>query len=193
MNKIFLSLVILLSLPALAQINPSGKILSCEWKVDQTETFLIVLQNRPLSKQLSNFSEDRMIGPGGRYIESYNSRPSLELNPAQCLLRIKNSQFSMPSHRLNYELKIEQNEFRVTELSGFGPNLDGQNFICEFSNQEVISKLKDLCSMHASVDGFISMDNEFRIDSEFIADHSLQKEVESDSTISLRGSGASSQ
>ncbi len=184
MNKIFSLLVLFYSLSAFSQVNTQSKILSCEWKVDQIETFLIVLQRKPFSQQLSNFSESRMIGPGGRYVESYNSKPSLELNPSQCVLRVRNSQFSIPSHRLDYQFKLEQNEFTVTDLSGFGPNMEDQNFVCKVSDPQVILKIKDQCAQHISVDGFIPVDDEFRIDSTSITDQSIQKDVKTGSNIS---------
>lgn len=153
----------MLSTVVFGQSKFKSKIISCTWKVDEIESFIIEIGLKPFTNKLGTYVEDRMVGPGGKYIESYNAKPSLSLNPAFCILKVENSQFSIPSHRLNFEWQLNQNNFLVTEKSGFGPSIEQQSFSCSDIDQFIVSKLQDICATRGSFDGFVELDESFSL------------------------------
>lgn len=176
--KIFFAMALsVFCFSAFAQRN--DKIIVCERKED-IETLSVILRKMPLSTRLQSYVEYKMVGPGGRYQESYNARPGLSLNPAQCILQVKSTNSSLPDMKMTYVLNLNEEvpQLHFTENPHLGLSDAEIGFPCTFPDQSFLQKLKDQCQAHASLDGFIELDERLELDQSAIADQSAVKEIE---------------
>jgi hypothetical protein len=186
MKVYFVMALALLSLSSFAQRNDN--VIVCEAKED-IETFSVILRKMPLSTSYQSYVEDKMVGPGGRYVRSHTARPSLSLNPAQCLLQVKSTNFSISSMKMTYTLKLnaEAPQLVFDENPEIGLSQGNVDFPCRFSDPTFLQKLKDQCQAHISLDGFIALDEHLELNQKGIADHMAVKEIGS----SQNGAGSS--